>query len=195
MGPKPLVLACVLSAWLAVPFPSALHGQDRSDVGIDDPASASGAPRGARRLTALAGAGNALGWFGGQVERYLGGDRYSVFGGAGYTPSLESGDPSGPTFAAGGRAYTSGRTHRAFLEISISQVMTVTRARMISSNGGGSTLIDGDRLYGPGLQLGYQFVSGGGFTALISAGVGYGVDSEVGDVGSMGGLAFGYTWR
>ena len=57
-----------------------------------------------------------MGWFGAQGERYFLDERLSVFVGLGYTPSLDQGDPTGPTFAAGLRTFTSGAKHRLFVE-------------------------------------------------------------------------------
>lgn len=126
-----------------------------------------------------------MGWFGGQVERYLAAERVSVFAGLGYTPSIDQGDPSGLTFAAGGRGFTSGRKHRGFLELSVSQIF-------IEQTFDGT----GDRLYGPALQAGYQFVTGGGFTLMTSVGVGYapGVPTGESKWGGVIGLGVGYTW-
>jgi len=139
-----------------------------------------------RVISLTAGVGNAMGWFGAQGERYLADERLSIFVGLGYTPSLDQGDPTGPTFAAGIRSFTSGTKHRAFVEGSVSQLLVETRA-----------LGEGSRLYGPGVQGGYQFVSTGGFTFMASLGVGYalavrdGIDPWAGQVG----LSAGYTWR
>ncbi|HEX2451487.1 MAG TPA: hypothetical protein VHJ69_10110 [Gemmatimonadales bacterium] len=52
---------------------------------------------GSRRVTVLTGVGNSLGWFAGQAERHFG-DRFSIFAGLGYTPSID-GTPSGITTA------------------------------------------------------------------------------------------------
>jgi hypothetical protein len=125
--------------------------------------------------------GNALGWVGGQVEYYLAGDRLSVFGGFGHTPPEERGYPSGPTGAAGVRAYTAGSKHRALAELSLSQVST--------------TPATDERNYGPGLQLGYQFTADQGFTVLASWGAG--LEFSDGDVTrrTLLNLGFGYTWR
>ena len=49
-----------------------------------------------------------------QGERYFLDERLSVFVGLGYTPRLDQGDPTGPTFAAGLRSFTSGIKHRFF---------------------------------------------------------------------------------
>lgn len=136
---------------------------------------------GPRKATLLAGIGNSLGWFGGQGEAYVAGDRLSVFGGLGYTPEVD-GNVSGVTVAGGVRGFTRGNTHRGFLELSVSQLAI----------GYG----EHDRLYGPGLQAGWQYVSRGGFTVLASAGAGYIVVSGISQpVQLLLGLGVGYTWR
>jgi hypothetical protein len=139
-----------------------------------------------RVVTVTAGVGNAMGWFGAQGERYFGPDRLSAFVGAGYTPSLDQGEPSGLTFAAGLRGYTAGFKHRGFLEASVSQIFTEVAG-----------LRPGRRLYGPGLAAGYQFASRGGFTLMTSLGLGYapGVDDGHTKVGGLVNLGLGYTWR
>jgi hypothetical protein len=73
-----------------------------------------------RFMSLTAGVGNSMGWFGAQGERYFADERLSVFLGIGYTPRLDQGDPTGPTFAAGLRSFTSGVKHRAFLEGAVS---------------------------------------------------------------------------
>ena len=139
-----------------------------------------------RTMTITPGLGNAMGWLGVQGERYFRGDRLSVFLGLGYTPAVDPGDPSGLTAAAGLRGYTPGLRHRAFLELSVSQIAVELRP-------------DGERLYGPGLQAGYQFTTLGGFTLMASAGLGYAVGSPDYVVGSavqaLLGFGIGYTWR
>ena len=137
-----------------------------------------------RVATITAGTGNALGWFGVQGERYWR-DRYSGFIGLGYTPSLDD-YPSGPTFAAGVRGFTGGYRHRGFLELSFSQLL------LLRDLGDGSR-----RLYGPGLQAGYQLATRGGFTAMASAGLGYAPTVPEGEdeLAWLGGLSLGYTWR
>jgi hypothetical protein len=155
--------------------PAAVYGQ----------AASPGAGQRKRIITVTAGTGNALGWFGLQGERYWARDRLSAFVGAGYTPEIDAGDPSGPTFAAGVRGFTPGFKHRGFLELSVSQLVLVYG------------FDERRRLYGPGLQAGYQFVSAGGFTLMLSLGLGYapGVPEPESEVGGMGGLSLGYTWR
>ena len=139
-----------------------------------------------RAFTVTAGVGNAMGWFGAQGERYFATDRLSAFVGAGYTPSLDQYEPSGPTFAAGLRGYTAGFRHRGFLEASVSQVFTER-----------DPFGPGSRLYGPGIAAGYQYAARGGFTLMTSLGVGYapGVDEGHTKIGALANLGFGYTWR
>ena len=139
-----------------------------------------------RLITLTAGVGNAMGWFGAQGERYFLDERLSIFVGLGYTPHLGQKDPTGPTFAAGLRSFTSGIKHRAFLEGGMSQLRVENRPE-----GGG------DRYYGPGVQGGYQFVSTGGFTLMASVGLGYALAVRRGldPWASQVGLSLGYTWR
>lgn len=105
--------------------------------------------------------------------------------GLGYTPVMDQDDPSGPTFALGGRAFTPGVKHRGFLALCVSQLFVE----------GGTD--DPHRLYGPGIEAGYQFASRGGFTAMLGAGLGYapGMPDGKSEVGSMIELGLGYTWR
>jgi hypothetical protein len=142
------------------------------------------APR--RIATVTAGIGNTMGWLGLQGERYFAHERLSAFVGAGYTPSIDPGDPSGPTFALGVRGFTTGVKHRGFLALSVSQLFVETGFAENPS-----------RLYGPGLEAGYQFASRGGFTVMAGLGLGYapGVPEGESGVGSMIELGFGYTWR
>ena len=138
-----------------------------------------------RIATVTAGIGNTMGWLGVQGERYLAHERLSAFLGLGYTPVMDSGDPSGPTFALGARGFTAGVRHRGFLALCVSQLFVE----------GGTD--DPRRLYGPGLEAGYQFASLGGFTAMVGAGLGYapGMPDGQSEVGSMIELGLGYTWR
>ena len=139
-----------------------------------------------RTTTLMAGIGNVFGWFGLHGERYFGNDRLSAFVGAGYTPSLDQYEPSGPTFAAGLRGYTSGFKHRGFLEASVTQLFTEANA-----------IEEGRRLYGPGLAAGYQYAARGGFTLMTSLGIGYapGVNDGYTKVTGLANLGLGYTWR
>jgi hypothetical protein len=136
---------------------------------------------GLRSVTVLTGVGNALGWFGGQAEKYFAGDRLSAFAGLGYTPPID-GIPSGLTGASGLRVFTRGVKHRGFVELSVSQIAVESG-------------ID-RKYYGPGAQAGWQFVSHGGFTLMTSAGLG---DIPADDVRErvqlLIGLGLGYTWR
>jgi len=138
-----------------------------------------------RIATVTAGIGNTMGWLGLQGERYFADERLSAFLGLGYTPVMDQGDPSGPTFAVGVRAFTPGVKHRGFLALSASQLFVE------------SGTDDPRRLYGPGFEAGYQFASRGGFTAMVGAGLGYapGMPEGKDKVGSMVELGLGYTWR
>lgn len=143
-------------------------------------------PSAARRIaTVTAGIGNTMGWFGLQAERYFAQERLSAFLGAGYTPSINAGDPSGPTFAVGFRGFTAGIKHRGFLSLSVSQLFVE------------SSFERPRRLYGPGLEAGYQFASRGGFTVIAGLGIGYapGVPEPESKFGGMLELGLGYTWR
>jgi hypothetical protein len=166
----------MLVLFLLLAAPAVLGAQEEMDTPRPYP--------GQRLATLTAGVGNALGWFGVQGERYLLDERVSLFVGVGYTPELDQGDPTGPTFAGGIRSFTGGISHRAFVEAGVSQLF-------ISADDGGR------RLYGPGLQGGYQFVSNGGFTAMLSIGVGYAfrMPRSSSPWASQVGVSLGYTWR
>lgn len=174
-----IVAACLL---LALPV-SVLAQQATPRTGLK-PGQRNEAHR--RIVTVMPGAGNSMGVVGVQVERYFSDDRFSAFGALGYSPAFDSGDPTGVAGAAGLRAYTPGRRHRGFLELSGSEVAIQTGANA--------------RLrYGPGLQAGYQYTGLAGFTAMVSVGGGYVVGARDGVAGSrvvlLSGLGIGYTWR
>lgn len=139
-------------------------------------------------FAALIGVGHDMGWFGAQAEGYVR-PGLAIFGGLGWTPEIRDDTPTGPTFAFGVRQYVGSARHRGFLEANVSQVLVIT-ADSVSS---------GDRFYGPGLQAGYSFVSQGGLSALVSAGLGYAVGldpaQEGDDFALLFGLGVGYTWR
>ncbi len=84
------------------------------------------------------------------------------------------------------RGYTSGRRHRAFLEVSVS--LLVVEQSCAGACG---------RYYGPGAEVGYQLLTSGGFTLLASVGVGYAPSVPEGESkgAAMLGLGLGYTWR
>jgi hypothetical protein len=141
---------------------------------------------GERVATVTAGIGNVMGWFGVNGERYFARERLSGFVGLGYTPSIDEGDPSGPTFAIGLRTFTRGRHHRGFLALSLSQLAIES-----------GFVENPRRFYGPGLEAGYQYAAKGGFTFLASLGVGYapGVPEGGQHIGEVLALGLGYTWR
>src|SRR5690349_13922248 len=147
--------------------PAALPGQEATDR--------------ERIATVTAGIGNTMGWLGVQGERYFAHERLSAFLGLGYTPSIDLGDPSGLSFAVGGRGFTAGVKHRGFLAVSL--------ARLFVENGGS---VDSGRFKGPGVEVGYQIAWRGGFTAMLGVGAGYAPGMREGQiaVGSMIELSF-----
>jgi hypothetical protein len=163
-----------LAMFLAIPIP-AFAQTAQSEAAIRP-----------RSFTILGGAGNTMGWFGLQGEKHLLRQRASVIGGLGYTPAFDPGDASGVTVAGGVRGYTTGRRHRGFLEVSVSQLVVEE-----------SCFVACRRSYGPGVQVGYQLATPGGFTVLASLGVGYAPSAPEGRSKGAGmlGLGLGYTWR
>lgn len=143
-----------------------------------------------RKATAAAGVGTSLGWYGVQLEPYFLDGRASVILGAGYTPELTEGHPTGATFAVGARGYTGGLKHRAFAELCYGQVVTTVTTLDIDRT-------TSDRHYGPALLGGYQYTAASGFTALSAAGLGYAPDTDdgAGPFFFAFDLALGYTWR
>lgn len=166
---------------LALAVAAPLRAQSEAGAAGEPP------PGGATLLFALENTlvGDPLGWFGGQLELPVVGERLSAFGGLGYTPELpERGDPSGLSFAVGMRGYHSGSApHRLFLEASFRQLGTGL----------------GELLHGPALQAGYRYTAERGFTLLVSGGVGHPVDQDRTTVGDgfqpLMSLGLGYTWR
>jgi hypothetical protein len=148
--------------------------------------SAATPPNPTRVATLTAGIGNVMGWFGLHGERYFARDRLSGFLGLGYTPRIDPGDPSGPTFSVGLRGFTAGFSHRGFLAVSVSQLAIES-----------GFVENPSRFYGPALEAGYQYASRGGFTFMASLGVGYapGVPEGEKETGEVVALGFGYTWR
>lgn len=145
-----------------------------------------------RVLTASAGVGQDLGWFGVGAEKYLFGDRLSAFGGVGYTPEIEENVPTGPTFAGGLRWFSAGISHRGILEANFSQV--AIRQGRVPSEG---RFVEAARLYGPGVLLGWQYAGGGrGLTLMASGGAGYALGSVEGEspLHPIFNLAVGWTW-
>jgi hypothetical protein len=144
-----------------------------------------------RAATITLGIGNSNGWFGLRGEKYFSGDRLSLTAGLGYTPASDGYEAAGVTGSVGARGYTGGRRHRGFAELSITQVQVETRFTEL-----GEGYWSGR--YGPGIQLGYQLVTGGGLTFEVSGGLGYAMGSHwpgEGRQAALIGLAFGYTFR
>lgn len=156
-----------MAVWLASPEPAAAQTSEES--------SESSAPD--RDYTVLAGVGNDMGWFGAQAEKYFEGGRLSIFGGLGYTPGDRGDDldNTGVTGAVGVRGYTGGDHHRGLLEFSVSQLV---QEDLVRRNARGRLVQEGGRRYGPGLAVGYQYVAGSGFTAMVSGGFGVAIGVE-----------------
>lgn len=156
-----------------------------------------GPPAQVRAITLSGGFGNSLAWVGAQLEWHVFSERLSVIGAAGYTPKIDSGDPSGVTFAAGVRVFTNGARHRGFLELSITQV--AIEGRKLVGPGIEIDLPAEERFYGPGIQAGWQYTAHGGFTLATSAGAGYALGKDEDIQGSavqpLFSLGLGYTWR
>jgi hypothetical protein len=138
-------------------------------------------------VTVTGGVGNSMGWLGVQAERYLSNGRFSVLGGVGFLVPSNAGDTSGPAFAAGMRAFTTGARHRGFLEISLLPIMY-----------GLACFDDCHIYYGPAVQGGYEFLRHDGLTLLASYGIGFapGVPSGKDAVNRVIlAVGLGYTWR
>lgn len=155
------------------------------------------------QFTVSTGVGQSMGLFGLQGEKYFKSGRLSVFGGLGYNPISDPGGRIGFTFAGGFRGFTPGTKHRGFLELSVSHIWSERNGIPVDSPFGPGTWIQGvgsdDKLYGPGLQVGYQFISDAGLTFMASVGKGYPIgrtDRSNGKrFGTLFGLGIGYTWR
>ncbi len=139
-------------------------------------------------LTVLGGLGSSYGGFGAQAEYYLGGGRFSVFGGVGYHPAGEDDRyPSGLAGAGGARLYAGGARHRGFLEVAVSPIADAFVAH-------DDELVDQTIVYGPSVQLGCQLVRTG-FTFRLRR-FGYGRWGEYDlSVTASEGLGIGHTWR
>ena len=145
----------------------------------------------ATRQASLAfGVGNDVAGVGLTAEWYYGDSRFSVFAGGGYVYDSHDGrGATGAGAAAGLRAYSSGRKHRMFAEVSFSPV-----AVEVAPEGSG---LRGETIcYGPGASVGYNLVTHGGFTLSLSAGVAQAVTgpSNVNGAYLLSTMALGYTW-
>jgi hypothetical protein len=148
-------------------------------------------PAEGQRTTLSAGFGNSYGWLGGQAERSWHDDRLAGFVGLGYIPRVEAGDPSGPAGAVGLRMYTKPAASRAFVELGVSAIAL--------QGSDGLAGVESRTLYGPALQSGYRLTTGGGFSLLLSGGLGValGQSNAIGgsSIQPVLGLGLGYAWR
>lgn len=154
------------------------------------PAAAAGqAGPSAPRATILGGVGNDFGWVGAQGAVHVR-PRLALFAGLGYTPAIDRGDPSGMTGAGGLRGFFGGPRHLKFIELGVTQLVVETSVTPLAG-------VEGRRLYGPGVQAGYQYVSGGGLSVLFSLGLGYVLAEPVtgSRIQAQLGLGLGYTFR
>jgi len=165
-------------------FPFVLLVATTATAQVPEPRS-SNAPK----ATLLLGFGNSLGWLGLQAEGYFAAGRASVFGGLGYTPEVDR-SWSGVAVAGGARLFTSRKTHRFFVEASVSQLRVEKPSDASQPRGD-------ERIYGPGLQVGYQLMKAGGFTFMLSVGVGHTIDrpSHLQGTAGLASVGLGYTWR
>ena len=154
----------------------------------DDPIPAQ--PPATRQASVAVGLGNTVPGIGVSVEKYISGGQASIFGGAGYVPdSYDGRGAKGAAVAAGLRAYTRGRKHRAFAELSISPVAVEVAPE-------GSGLRGRTISYGSSLSVGYNMVTHGGFTLALSTGVGQAMTGAAGAHGTefVSSIALGHTW-
>ncbi len=125
------------------------------------------------------GAGNAFGGIGLRGEVFLFRGRLSVLGGAGVFPDI----PRTITGAASVRYYVGGRQHRLYADLSWSWLQV-----SIPVGRGSAARFD----YGPGLSLGYSFVSQIGVTFTAGGGLGF---ADYGEHIPIAQLGVGWTWR
>jgi hypothetical protein len=172
---KPITLATLLLLWPMQDFSRA--EQEESP--------------GPRIVTVLAGSGNSMVFFGLQFDYYFRQERFSLFGGTGYTPVFDT-DSSSMAFAVGVRAFLGGKKHRALFEGSVSTVGIEKWTQ-------GDEVVLARTRYGPGAQVGYQYTARGGLTFMITGGVGYALGLDPQDPLSpwvpLAALGVGYTWR
>ena len=141
-----------------------------------------------RQATLAAGVGSTVAGVGLSAEKYLGHGVFSVLGGIGYVYDTHDGrGATGAGVAAALRAYSHGRKHRIFGELSFSPV-----AVEVAPEGSG---LRGQTIsYGPGASAGYNLVTHCGFTLSLSAGIAKAVTGGADNSGFISSLTLGHTW-
>jgi hypothetical protein len=137
--------------------------------------------RGAPVVSLTAGVGQPFGGIGVQGEVLTADGRLGILGGAGIMPGIHY-LRSPIAGAASVRYYFTRQEHRLFLNASWSLVRSYD---LLLS--GVPTVFE----YGPGISVGYSYLSKIGFTFTIGAGVGRARFETV----SIGQLGLGWTWR
>lgn len=124
-------------------------------------------------------------------DYYFAGRRASAFVGLGYIPDgWRDHGVSGPTAAVGVRIYKGDSPrNRSFLQLGFSEV---SPERQIAGPDKEPAELEGEVFYGPTLDAGLRFVSRGGFTAIITAGLGVGLPD--GFLSYRISYGAGYTW-
>ena len=137
--------------------------------------------KGAPLVSLTAGVGHPFGGIGLQGEMLLADGRLGIIGGAGILPGLHY-LRSPITSAVGFRYYFARHEHRFYANASWSLLGSYDLLML-----GVPTVYE----YGPGLSLGYSFLSKVGFTFTVGAGVGRTGHETV----PIGALGLGWTWR
>ncbi|HSM04280.1 MAG TPA: hypothetical protein VK858_06650 [Longimicrobiales bacterium] len=133
-----------------------------------------------------AGVGNVRGWLGANGEIFLAGGDWSLLAGVGYVPESDVVVEAFAAFGGGARRYFGGDRHAGFAELSYTLVAVEQSGLFFGTE-------ESERLYGPGVGVGYRFTAGGGFHAELGIGVGWAPGDDV--VAPIGSLAIGYTRR
>ncbi len=136
---------------------------------------------GAPLVSLTAGVGHPFGGIGLQGELVIADGRLGILGGAGTLPGFHY-LRSPITGAVNFRYYFTRQQHRLFANASWSLLQAYDLLML-----GVPTVYE----YGPGISLGYSFVSKPGLTVTVGAGVGR-TSHEIVPIGELG---LGWTWR